>query len=615
MLPLSRIFPKKDTLFFHVIRFLLNFLFSKLIATQGQKNNFSFRFYRYTAAYLILKLNPKFFRLIFSNGSTTSNLVITFLKPANKSIEPAEREIRLLKNVTTELGHHFTPNALLVGALYLQPYMLDPELNYFAQSTSDRELAPIYIYYIFCTQQFYVFSNEAKLHLDFSELAMHKMYCLLVTSCPDDREKLANFIKYYVQGSLPLMGGSDQLNYQRNKNRLLLEYLKIRQPNIFSLGKYKDHDPKILTRRIGFIRFSLADSAESEQVFATIKSPPAGTEVFIFVFDIDEQERKRVVDSHRCFKDNIIKLNIDDIAGSINVIREHRIDLLVNTSPLSGRFINEISAILSLRAARVQAMFIGDVVTTGIAEIDYLIISQVYSSESMQQQFSESLVYMRGLSGSIILQKGKNAFPSKLKYSMSNDSILFGSNAHVMKLSPDTLCAWAKILKIVKNSRIVLMPFPNVYSKMHLNDLRKSIANACKNVGVDADRIVISEASGRDAVCKKLQDCDIYLDTFPYSGSISIFDALSTEKPIVTLKGELFRSRLASGILEELELNSRMVASSTEEYIEIAVEQALNEDLRVMLSQRIRSNLELSLSNFKETSSVEFYRTVVALMR
>lgn len=598
-------------------QFILNQIlrgFSTSWHLKTQLNLVCFKLYRYTLAFEISRFSSGSLKKYLSSGSICSNLVMFLMEPAFQRIQYSKAELSLINNAKVILSNKFESISLLVALLYLPPYELDSDFSLFSEAIQNDELVQIYIRCIFNTNQFYVLQDESERHLKFSEFAMQKILDLMEKSNEDFCEKIGVYLKYYVHGGIPLMGYSSQRDYRCKRNFLLLECLKVTQPSLFLLPKFPFSLSKKLKKRIGIIRFSLGQSAESEQVFAGMRNPPDGIDLFLFVFDLNERECQQLTDKFPWLKGRVVKLNINDLTGSIKDVREYLLDVIINTSPLSGRFINEISILLSLRVARVQAMFIGDVVTSGIPEVDVYLIPQPLYSEAMQSQFSEKILTMKGLSGVISLLDADSSL-NKITRPFQHECILFCSNAHVMKLSPDVLAAWVKILQAVEKSRILLMPFSSENLKIHRFGLQQSILNACSVSGVDPSRFVIIDVAGRSEVCRYLYVCDIYLDTFPYSGSISIFDALSTGKPMITLKGEVLRSRMAAGILEELDLQENMVADTPEKYVDLAVDLAKNKNFRDKISLDIKDAI-LTHSQVLDSnlSSVEFYRAISTLL-
>jgi predicted O-linked N-acetylglucosamine transferase (SPINDLY family) len=64
--------------------------------------------------------------------------------------------------------------------------------------------------------------------------------------------------------------------------------------------------------------------------------------------------------------------------------------------------------------------------------------------------------------------------------------------------------------------------------------------------------------------------CDVYLDSFGFSGGNTTLDAIACNLPIVTCPGEFMRGRLSYAMLTRLGL-SETIAQDEAEYIDIAV--------------------------------------------
>lgn len=573
-----------------------------------------FRIYRYVFACAIYGLSPRLLERYFSSGSMYANILMLIMTPASKSSRKFKTEHQLINKVKDILDKGFQPNSLMVALLYLLPYEFDLNLSLFDEAASHSELAPIYIRFLFNTDLFYLSSADYDNHMYISDLAMIKMRILLENSSFIMRERLAMYLGYYVGGNVPLIGYSDQRTYQCNKLLLLLDYLKIAQPYLVNLPEYVPSVSLASKKRVGLIRMSLAIGGERDMVFSVVSNPPEQIDLFLFVFDLDEKQYQLFTECYPWFLGKIIQLNMNDLSASLVLIRQHQLDFFINTSPLTGKFINEISILLALRVAPAQAMLISDVVTSGIPNMDYFIMPQPFWHKGLQNQFSEKLLMIQGMN-EIILHRENNTMAVNAELSFSRDEILFGSNAHIMKLSPDVLNSWAQVLREVNNSQIMLMPFPNEYLKAYRGSLEQTILAACSNAGVNPARFVIMDVSGKADVCKNISSCDIYLDTFPYSGTISIYDILSLEKPMVTLKGELYRNRLASTILEALDLEKKMVANSREEYVALAVEQAQSKLLRDTLHHQIRNNIAThSHLCHPDLSSESFYQALIEVL-
>jgi protein O-GlcNAc transferase len=83
--------------------------------------------------------------------------------------------------------------------------------------------------------------------------------------------------------------------------------------------------------------------------------------------------------------------------------------------------------------------------------------------------------------------------------------------------------------------------------------------------------------------------CDIVLDSIGWSGCNSILESLVHDLPVVTLPGELMRSRHAAAILEMIDVPETR-ARSVDEYVVIASELGRDGDRRNEISSRIAAN-------------------------
>ena len=570
-----------------------------------------FTFRRHLIALSIYHLDEKRLDGILSPGSQHSNLLMEFFEPTMKNYNPTKSEASILKASMLRLEKGFDMRTTLIALIYLRSCNFDPELKLFSSIMKHPSLEPLYIRHLFDNAQFYEASDEPDKHLIYAERVMQKMCTLLKEENEIDKRRIATYLRYYAQGSLSLLGHSDQRQYQESKALLLKEFVKIEYPDLSMIYSGKRANSLVSKKRVGIVRFSSSlTGGESRKVLSVLDNPPHDVEIFLFVLELHDADCRQLLEAVPALEGNIIPLSKSNLVESLNTLRSFNLDLLINTSPLSGRFINEIAILLACRAAPKQAMFLSDVVTSGIAEVDYFILSGPDYFEGMDTQFTESLVTTKGLVGALWLDDNTRVLPKENSTALvQSRPVNYCSNAHVMKLSPELLRTWVRILAATKNTRMILMPFPNQYSKIYESCLNKNILSACKLSKIDPERFTVVYASGANTVCKNLRRCDIYLDSFPYASSISLHDPLSVSIPIITLEGVFFRSRLASTILRELDLSEGMVTKSIEEYIESAVLLSENHSLQKKLREDIKTKVD-SHHRFFNSSSDEFYRTI-----
>lgn len=86
---------------------------------------------------------------------------------------------------------------------------------------------------------------------------------------------------------------------------------------------------------------------------------------------------------------------------------------------------------------------------------------------------------------------------------------------------------------------------------------------------------------------------DIVLDTMPYSGGTTTFDALWMGAPVVTAPGSRPSSRSAASILTTAGL-TEWIAATPDDYVRLAVESARDEARLVELRKSLRERLRQS---------------------
>ena len=89
---------------------------------------------------------------------------------------------------------------------------------------------------------------------------------------------------------------------------------------------------------------------------------------------------------------------------------------------------------------------------------------------------------------------------------------------------------------------------------------------------------------------KYYEKIDLALDTFPYNGVTTTFEALWKGVPVLTLEGNNFNSRCGSSIIKNLGL-IELVSNSQEEYLSKAIQLASNKEYLIGIRNKIFNRL------------------------
>ena len=95
---------------------------------------------------------------------------------------------------------------------------------------------------------------------------------------------------------------------------------------------------------------------------------------------------------------------------------------------------------------------------------------------------------------------------------------------------------------------------------------------------------------------------DLCLDTFPYNGVTTSFEALWMNVPVLVIKGYNFNTRCGQSIIKNLGIND-LISENKEDYVSKAIKLANNKDRLRKMRKKIYDNLpKTSLFNTKEFS-------------
>ncbi len=208
-----------------------------------------------------------------------------------------------------------------------------------------------------------------------------------------------------------------------------------------------------------------------------------------------------------------------------DAIRASGADILV---VLAGRYDPVAWPVAALRPAPVQVAF-HDTATSGMAALDHLIVDAVLSPRDGPAEAVERLLRLPSFP---LHELDPLAPPVAPLPASASGRITFGSLNNSAKLNDRVLALWARVMVAVPDSRL-LIKAPMLASRGMAERVRRRFAEA----GVDLGRIelVPGYTGSRRALLQVYDRIDIGLDTFPYSGGMTTFEAMCQGVPVVTL--------------------------------------------------------------------------------
>jgi predicted O-linked N-acetylglucosamine transferase (SPINDLY family) len=164
-------------------------------------------------------------------------------------------------------------------------------------------------------------------------------------------------------------------------------------------------------------------------------------------------------------------------------------------------------------------------------------------------------------------------------------AITFGCLNNPMKLNRHVLALWARVLRAVGGSRLVVMA--------PLGTARKRIGDALAEAGIDRARVDFVKRCARPDYLALYRGIDLCLDTFPYGGHTTSLDALWMGVPVITLVGDRVVGR--AGLSQAMNLGMpELVAENADEYVARASDGARDVGRLEATRQTLRTRMQAS---------------------
>ncbi len=257
-------------------------------------------------------------------------------------------------------------------------------------------------------------------------------------------------------------------------------------------------------------------------------------------------------------------------AEVIKLLRQDKIDIAID---LAGYTASTALWPLRQRVCPLQLTYIGYPNTTAIPTVDARLVDAVTDPSnppgSADALCTERLVR---LGGCFLCYNAPTDIPAVAPSPAAADparGVCFGSFNFLGKCGEKTRAHWARILKAVPNSTLLLKDgvFESDAAKARIRD---DFARR----GVDPSRLeLIAKTASRNDHLGQYAKVDIGLDPFPYNGTTTTCEAMLMGVPVVTVAGETHVSRVGASLLTAVGL-SELVARNEDESVRICTELA-----------------------------------------
>jgi len=306
--------------------------------------------------------------------------------------------------------------------------------------------------------------------------------------------------------------------------------------------------------RIGYVSGDFRDHAMSS-LFTEMFEQHDRTKFEVIAFDYSDDDGSDIQTRIRTAFDEVIDIRTQSHVAAAKTIYEAKIDILVDLMGHQNRSRNEI---FGLRPAPLQVNYLAYPGTTGMEQLDYVLVDEYSVPTGNDPFFTEKLVHLPGTYQINNSSRVVSEIPTKRSdHGLPDDAFVFCCFNQSYKIIPQVYDVWMRLLQQVDKS-VIWIWTGNQWSEENLR-------REAKARGVDPKRLVFAPGLPKAEHLERYRHADLALDTFPYGGHTTTSDALYCGCPVLALVGETFPSRVAGSVLNAAGL-PELITESLDDY-------------------------------------------------
>ena len=237
-------------------------------------------------------------------------------------------------------------------------------------------------------------------------------------------------------------------------------------------------------------------------------------------------------------------------------LRSLKLDILID---LSGFTYGNRFEVLARRCAKIQIGWLGYNNSLGIKNLDYLISDNNLIKPNELSLYSEKVIFLPNIWNSL---SPPEILPDiKKDTEFLKDNFIFCSFNNFQKISDRTINVWAQILKNDKTKLLLKN------SLIGGEDIKNNVLKKILSKGIKEEQILFLERE------KKIEDhlnlynkAHVALDTFPYPGVTTSYEAIVMGVPVLTMQGFNFNSRCGESINKNINMDE-LIASDDDDFV------------------------------------------------
>ena len=359
------------------------------------------------------------------------------------------------------------------------------------------------------------------------------------------------------------------------------------QSEFYNYGKFLDKNLNVIPQdrlvaisqvsglktRIGFLS---SDIIEGHSITYFLKTVLLSYDKnkFEVILILNNSKEDKSTENFRNLVDETINISKLSNVDAVNQVRELKLNIIVD---LMGYTSTQRIELFKNRMAKTQVIWMGYCNTTGLENMDYIISDPNLIHKDEEKFYSEKVIYLPNIWNThcgFDFERKENPPPF-----VNNKYFTFGSFNNFDKINPEVVSTWSKILKKVNNSKLLLKTSSKRLATKRLEELFK------KEDVLESVKFIDRAEKFNDHL-DNYNLIDIALDTFPYNGVTTSFEAIWMGVPVLTMSGYNFNSRCGESINKNLNME-QLIAKDEDDYIQKIVNLTNNTDEYINLRKSV----------------------------
>jgi len=302
-------------------------------------------------------------------------------------------------------------------------------------------------------------------------------------------------------------------------------------------------------------------------------------DVFLYSYGPDDgsEIRKRII---AAAGEHFVEARTMSDRSLAERIRADDIDILLD---LKGYTLGSRFGVFAYHAARVQVNYLGYPGTTGAPCYEYIIGDRIVTPLEHADGYSEKIAHLPRCYQPNDRRRQIGPRPTRAECGLPQQGFVFCSFNNSYKITAKVFDRWCRLLRQVDGSVLWLYDANP--------QARRNLLAEAQRRGVDPERLVWAPHASLEAHLARLQLADLVLDTLPVTAHTTASDALWAGVPILTTPGESFVSRVASSVLQAVDL-PELIAVDGQAYEQFALSLAQDPERLRAIRSRLQANRE-----------------------